>query len=260
MVVCEKCAGVQKPGGAESNAAQDWIADLRSVLSTLDGGHYLTCRAATQYRNRNYATLPQTCNAGTGCQQAIDAPACPGHRWPLWGVYTVKKLLEDPTFAADFEIRQTARVYHLDGREVWGTKQIIMRRAAPRPRTWLLGGCQDGEWEDLEAQERERQAAATERRHRWERERQAWIDGLMRSEIELGQKHLDPRGGQGQAVISVGRRTNLVVTGLWLLAFVQSPASKRQGCTALVCGKGFWSRPCKREHETQGNLAAFRPA
>ena len=116
MVVCEKCAGVQKPGGAESNAAQDWIADLRSVLSTLDGGQYLTWRAATQYRDRNYATLPQTCNAGTGCQQAIDAPACPGHRWPLWGVYTVKKLLEDPTFAADFEIRQTARVYHLDGR------------------------------------------------------------------------------------------------------------------------------------------------
>ena len=130
MVVCDKCAGVQKPGGAESNAAQDWIADLRSVLSTLDGGQYLTCRAATQYRNRNYATLPQTCNAGTGCQQAIDAPACPGHRWPLWGVYTVKKLLEDPTFAADFEIRQTARVYHLDGREVWRRKVVVMRRDA----------------------------------------------------------------------------------------------------------------------------------
>ena len=191
-MVCDKCAGVQKPGGAESNAAQDWIADLRSVLSTLDGGQYLTCRAATQYRNRNYATLPQTCNAGTGCQQAIDAPACPGHRWPLWGVYTVKKLLEDPTFAADFEIRQTARVYDLDGREVWRMKQVIMRRDAPRPRTWLLGACQDGEWDDLEAQERERQAAATERRHRWERERQAWIDGLMQGEMEGGAKTLRP--------------------------------------------------------------------
>ena len=197
IVVCDKCAGVQKPGGAESNAAQDWIADLRSVLSTLDGGQYLTCRAATQYRNRNYATLPQTCNAGTGCQQAIDAPACPGHRWPLWGVYTVKKLLEDPTFAADFEIRQTARVYHLDGREVWRTKQVIMRRDAPRPRTWLLGACQDGEWDDLEAQERERQAAATERRHRWERERQAWIDGLMQGEMEGEQKTLRPPWWRG---------------------------------------------------------------
>ena len=32
IVVCDKCAGVQQPGGSESNAAQDWIADLRSVL------------------------------------------------------------------------------------------------------------------------------------------------------------------------------------------------------------------------------------
>ena len=248
IVVCDKCAGVQKPGGAESNAAQDWIADLRSVLSTLDGGQYLTWRAATQYRNRNYATLPQTCNAGTGCQQAIDAPACPGHRWPLWGVYTVKNLLEDdPTFA-DYEIRQTVRVYDLDGREVWRTKQIIMRRDAPRTRRWLLGGCQDGEWDDLEAQERERQAAATERRHRWERERQAWIDGLMQGEMEVSRKHLDPRGGQGQAVISVGMTKSDTV---WP-AF---PATKSAAAAAAGAGAGpappadaldYWNRRLRR--------------
>ena len=245
-MVCDKCAGVQQPGGSESNAAQDWIADLRSVLSTLDGGQYLTWRAATQYRDRHYKTLPQTCNAGTGCQQAIDAPACLAHRWPLWGVYTVKNLLEDdPTFA-DYEIRQTVRVYDLDGREVWRTKQIIMRRAAPRPRTWLLGGCQDGEWEDLETQERERQAAATERRHRWERERQAWIDGLMQGEMEVSRKHLDPRGGQGQAVIDEGITESDTV---WP-AF---PATKSAAAAAAGAGPDppadaldYWNRRLRR--------------
>ena len=91
-------------------------------------------------------------------------------------MYTVKNLLQDPTFAADYEIRKTARVYDLDGQVVGRRWQVIMRKDAPKPRTWLLGACQDGEWEDLEAQERERQAAATDRRERRERERQSTID------------------------------------------------------------------------------------
>ena len=139
-------------------------------------------------------------------------------------------------------------MYHLDGREVWRTKQIIMRRAAPRPRTWLLGACQDGEWDDLEAQERERQAAATERRHRWERERQAWIDGLMRSEMEVGRKHLDPRGGVGQAVMSAGITKSDTVWPAFPAAksAAAAPAGASAGPDPPNDALDYWNRRLRR--------------
>ena len=164
-------------------------------------------------------------------------------------MYTVKKLLEDPTFAADFEIRQTARVYHLDGRQVWRRKQVIMRRDAPRPRTWLLGACQDGEWDDLEAQERERQAAATERRHRWERERQAWIDGLMQGEMELGAKTLRPPWWSGgQPVMSAGMTESDTVWPAFpaTKAAAAAPAGAGAGPAPPTDALDYWNRRLRR--------------